>query len=113
MSGGDCEVLMYTRVSTINTGAQGIDAAIHDFKEVTLPRARDFSGFERATLLVSREKGMVRLLAYWDSREALDKFAEAMDGLRDEFVEKIGNAMIISVETFEVALDEVSPSAIF
>ena len=53
------------------------------------------------------------MLAYWDSREALDKFAEAMDGLRDEFVEKIGNAMIISVETFEVALDEVSPSAIF
>jgi hypothetical protein len=104
---------MYTRVSTINAGAQGIDAAIREFSEVTLPRVRDFPGFERATLLVSREKGIIRLLAYWDSREALDKFAEEMDRLRDEFVEKIGNAMIISVETFEVALDEVSPSAMF
>ena len=102
---------MYARVSTIKTGAQGIDGAIRHFKDVTLPQIRPLRGFRGATLLADRDRGVTRVLTYWDSREALDASAEAANRVRAEFVEKSGAAEIISVEMFEVAVNEVSAGA--
>ena len=102
---------MYARVSTIKTGVQAIDGAIRHFKDVTLPKVRPLRGFRGATLLADRESGITRALTYWDSREALDASAEAANRVRAEFVEKTGAAEIISVEVFEVAVQEVSAGA--
>jgi hypothetical protein len=87
-------------------GSQSIDAAIHQFKEVTLPQAWNIAGFQGATMLVDREKGMTRTLTYWDSRESLEASAETANRLRTAFVQEAGDAKLISVETFEVAVDE-------
>ncbi len=104
--GADCEVLMYARVSTIKVGVQGMDASIRQFKDVILPQMRMIPGFEGATMLASREKEMTRTTTYWNSRETLDSSAEALNRLRASFVDKAVNAEVISVETFEVVVDE-------
>ena len=101
---------MYARVSTIKTGVPGIDGAIRDFRDVTLPQIRPLHGFKGATLLADREMGVTRVLTYWDSLEALDASTETANRVRAAFVDKTGGAELVSVEIFEVAVDEVSPS---
>ncbi len=98
---------MYARVSTIQTGSGGLDASIRYFEEVSLPQARDLTGFEGATALANREQGFLRLIAYWSSHEALVASVEAANRLRAEFAELTGNARIMSIEVFEVVLHEV------
>jgi heme-degrading monooxygenase HmoA len=95
---------MYTRVPTFQISAEKIDAAISHFRDVTVPELRKLPGFEGATLLVSREKGMTRAIVRWDSRQTLDSSLEATKGLRAEYTEKFG-ADLVSLEEFEVAVE--------
>ncbi len=97
---------MHARVSTIRVGSQNIDAAIRQFEEVTLPQARNIPGFLGARMLVDREGGVSRTLTYWDSEGALTASAETANRLRAAFVKDAADAELISVETFEVAVDE-------
>jgi hypothetical protein len=95
---------MYARVPTFTKiSANDADAAILHFQTVTVPRLRELPGFEGATLLVNREKGMSRAIVLWDSRETLDSSFEPTKGLRAEYTEKFG-AELASLEEFEVAV---------
>ena len=94
---------MYARVPTFKFGAKDIDAAIQLFEEKTLPRLRKVAGFKGATMLVSRETGLVRTVVYWDSREALESSFEPTQALRAQYVDEFG-AELVSVEAFEVAV---------
>jgi hypothetical protein len=102
---------MYVRVTTIKLAPGGIEDAVRHFEEVTLPQVRKLSGFMEATALVDRHKGTIQILAEWDSRKGLDESAETARRLRARFVETTGDAEIISIETLEVVLREVSPDA--
>ena len=95
--------MTYARVPTFKISAQGIDAAIRHFEEVSLVQLRKLPGLKGATMLVSREKGLIRIVVYWDSRETLDSSAETAKGLRAEFAAKLG-AELLSLEEFEVAV---------
>jgi hypothetical protein len=95
---------MYARVPTFKIGAESIDAAVRHFKDVTVPELRKLPGFEGATMLVSREKGMARAIVCWDSRQTLDSSFEPTKGLRAEYTEKFG-AELVSLEEFEVAVE--------
>ena len=96
---------MYARVSTIKMGAGQIDSSVRHFEEVTLPEARKLPGFEGATLLVNRDKGITRALTFWSSREDLDASAEAATRLRTRLMQGADGAELVSVEIFEVAVD--------
>ena len=94
---------MYARIPTFKTAAQNIDASVRHFEETSLPQLRKLAGFKGATALVSRETGMLRVVAYWDRREALESSSEATKAVRAEYVDKLG-AELVSVEEFEVAV---------
>lgn len=98
---------MYARVSTIKTSADQIDESIRHFSETSLPQARKLAGFERATLLVNRHRGVTRLLTYWSTRDDLDQSADIATRLRTSWVDSIRGSELVSVETFEVAVDVV------
>ena len=94
---------MYARVPTFKFAAQSIDAAVRLFEETSLPQLRKLAGFKGATVLVSRETGMVRTIVYWDSREALESSFEPTKAVRAQYVDELG-AELVSIEEFEVAV---------
>jgi heme-degrading monooxygenase HmoA len=106
MLGGDCEVVMYVRVSTIDALPEEIDASIRSFQEQTLPQVRRLAGFEGAGLIVSRETGRMKALTYWSTREALESSSEAANRIRARVVEDAPSASVASVEVYEVAVQE-------
>ena len=93
---------MYARVPTFKIGAQDLDASIRHFEETSLPRLRELAGFKGATVLVNRETGMLRIVAYWDSRDTLQSSFEPTKALRAEYADKLGGELV-SLEEFEVA----------
>lgn len=62
---------MYARVPTFKVSAPKIDASVMHFEEGSLPELRKIPGFKGGTVLVDREKGVLRIVALWESREAL------------------------------------------
>lgn len=98
---------MFARVSTIKMGVDQIESSIKYFEEVSLPEARKLAGFEGATYLVNRSKGMTRSLTYWASREDLDGSAETATRLRSNLTEQSVGAELVSVEIYEVAVDAI------
>ena len=94
---------MYARVPSFKFGTKDVDAAVSLFEEKTLPQLRKVAGFKGATMLVSRETGLVRTVVYWDSREALEASFEPTKALRAQYVDEFG-AELVSVEEFEVAV---------
>jgi hypothetical protein len=101
-AGGDEEVLMYARVPTFKLSTEKIDASVRHFEEKSLTALREIPGFKGGTVLVDREKGILRIAAFWENREALDASFEPTKRLRAEYTEKFG-AELVSLEEFEVA----------
>jgi hypothetical protein len=93
---------MYARVPTFKIDPQMIDASVSFFQERSLAELRKIPGFTGATVLVNREQGMLRIVAFWDGRESLDASFEPTKGLRAQYTEKFGGELV-SLEEFEVA----------
>ncbi len=96
---------MYARVSTIRMPPDEVQASVDHFGGEILPQARELAGFEGATLLVNRAKGMTKLLTYWTGREELDGSAESATRLRTTMIDRAEGGELVSVEIYEVALD--------
>ncbi len=94
---------MYARVPTFKIGAQHMDASIRHFEETSLPQLRKLAGFKGATVLASRETGILRVIAYWDTQEALESSFEPTRAVRAQYTDKFG-AELVSLEVFEVAV---------
>jgi quinol monooxygenase YgiN len=95
---------MYARIPTFQIAPDRIDAAIREFKEVTVPKLRALHGFKGTTMMVDRDKGMFRVLGFWEDRQALDASGDATKALRDDIGMKLG-AELVSLEIMEVAAD--------
>ena len=80
-----------------------VDRLIEGF-ERQADLVRRLEGFTQAYLLVDRAGGGAMIVAFWDSREALDASASRAAHLREEASEAAG-ATIGSVESYEVAFD--------
>jgi heme-degrading monooxygenase HmoA len=99
---GDEEVLMHARVPTFKLTTEKIDDSVRHFQEKSLIALREIPGFKGGTILVDREKGILRIVVFWEDREALDSSFEPTKRLRAEYTEKFG-AELVSLEEFEVA----------
>ncbi len=94
---------MYARVPTFKIDVQHLDESVRHFEETSLPQLQKLAGFKGAVVLVGRETGILRVIAYWDTREALDSSFEATKAVRAQYTDKFG-AELVSLEVFEVPL---------
>jgi hypothetical protein len=95
---------MYVRTPTFKVNPDRIDAAIQFFEQTSLPQLQTISGLRGASLLIDRAQGLVRVIGYWEDRQALDASNERAIGLREEFAQKLG-AQLVSLEIWEVPVD--------
>jgi len=95
---------MYVRMTTVEIDPGRIDTAVRFFQEVTLPQAQQAAGWEGMAMFVDRERGVLRTVAYWSSREALEGSMELARKLRGQFSEEAAGGKVTTVEEFEVAL---------
>lgn len=95
---------MYARIPTFRISTDKIDAATQRFQEWTLPQLRKIRGFKGATMLVDRDRGMFRVVGFWEDQEAVDASEQTAKDLRQDIFEKL-NAEVVSVEVWEVTVD--------
>ncbi|HSJ85106.1 MAG TPA: hypothetical protein VLA91_14985 [Acidimicrobiia bacterium] len=97
---------MYARVTTVQGPPESADASLKVIREQILPRARDIAGFKGILSLVNRETGKGLTATFWESVEAMKASEEAADKLRDQAVGAVDGSELVSVERYEVELDE-------
>lgn len=93
---------MYARIPTFKLDPQSVDASVQYFEQTTEAALRDIPGYKGAYVLVDRDKGVLRVVALWESREALEASFEPTKALRAAYLDKFG-AELSSLEEFEVA----------
>jgi len=97
---------MYARVTTIQGPPASVDESIIVTREKALPQARQIQGFKGALSLVDRTTGKGLTITLWESEESLRTSDEAASQIRSDAVSAISGAEIVSVERYEVAIDE-------
>ena len=100
---------MFARVSVYQESPEGMDESIRNWEDVI---ARVNQGLEAegiagkgAMLLVERKSGKSMTISFWNSEEDMRSSAEVANKARSEATEASGGH-IVSVEEFEVALDD-------
>lgn len=96
---------MFARVSTLQGPPDQIDEGIRSVQEQVIPAARQMSGFKGMLALADRSKGKMVGITLWDSEDALRQSEEAANQLRSGAA-GAGGGEIVSVERFEVVVDE-------
>lgn len=97
---------MHARVTTVQTPPDSVDESLQVVREQVLPRARQIPGFKGVLSLVDRETGKGITATLWESEEAMRASDEAADSLRGQAVGAVEGSELVSVERYEVAIDE-------
>jgi heme-degrading monooxygenase HmoA len=82
-----------------------VDQGIKSVREQVIPAAREMKGFQGMLALADRNTGKLVGITLWESEEALRQSEDAANQLRVGAA-SAGGAQIVSVERFEVVLDE-------
>lgn len=96
---------MFARVSTFQGSPGSIDDGLDDVKNNVLSAARQLSGFTGMIVLADRSSGKTVGITLWESEEAMKASEEAANEMRSGAADA-GGSQIVSVERFEVAIDE-------
>lgn len=96
---------MFARVSTISGNPQDITKLVTHLRDNVLPSARQLPGFMGVLTLADRSSGKTLSVTLWESEEAMKDSEEAAKKIRQDAVSALGEE-ILSVERFEVVLDE-------
>jgi len=96
---------LFARVSTFRGPADGIDLMVKQAQESVVPAARRLAGYQGILVLGDRGSGKSIAITLWESEQAMRESEEAANKLRSEASEA-GGEEIVSVERFEVLLDE-------
>ncbi|HVL91418.1 MAG TPA: hypothetical protein VM841_14405 [Actinomycetota bacterium] len=99
---------MYARINTFEGAPEGIDASVEHVRTMVLPVARGIDGFAGLLALGDRTTGKTIGITFWRSLEAMHASEQAADRLRDE-VAAASNERVVSIEQYEVLLDEKGP----
>jgi heme-degrading monooxygenase HmoA len=98
---------MYVRSSRIQFPPEQLDAAIKQFKETTVPAARQAAGLAGIVLLVNRSTGNCVANTFWESRQALDASEELGGRLRTEAA-SAAQGSVSDVQRMEVVIREMA-----
>ncbi len=96
---------MFARMSTLQGPPDRVDEALTSVREQVLPAAKQMRGFKGMLAMVDRGSGKMVGITLWDDEDALRQSEEAANQLRSDSA-RAGSADIVSVERFEVVLDE-------
>ncbi len=97
---------MHARVTTTQAAPESADESLKVVREQVLPQARQIPGFAGVLSLVDRETGKGITVTLWESEAALRTSEEAADRLRGQAVSAVEGSELLSVERYEVAIDE-------
>ena len=93
------------RVSSLEGPPERIDEGIRFADENVMPRAKELPGWKGYVFLVDRSSGRARLIALWETAQALQRTEDAADSLRQDAAAGSGQT-ISGVDRYEVALAE-------
>lgn len=99
---------MFARVSTFQGPPDQTAEGIRVARERIPPVARLQEGFRGIYLLFDRESGRSVSITLWETEEDMAQSEEAANRARDESVRAAGDRLV-SVERYEVALEELEP----
>jgi heme-degrading monooxygenase HmoA len=97
---------MYTRVTSVKAGPDGIDKATAAFEQNVVPGLRSQRGYQGAVLILYREAGEATGITMWDSLEALNA-SEAFNMELRRQVTASGAARILDVDRYETVIQEI------
>jgi heme-degrading monooxygenase HmoA len=96
---------MHARVSTFSGDPSGIDQVAAQARDVILPSAREVAGFKGMVAMGDRTTGKVVAITFWESEQAMRDSEEVANRMRSDAAQA-GGEEIVSVERFEVVIDE-------
>ena len=94
---------MYARVSKFKVPADRIDQDVQKSREL-ISRVSDTAGSHGVYYLVDRKNGQTMAVTLWDDERSMTESEEMAQQVREEGVEAIQGAEIVSVDHYEVAL---------
>ncbi len=97
---------MHARVTTVKGPPESVDQAVQVIQEQVLPRARELPGYKGVLSVANRQTGDGWTATLWESEEAMAASDEAADAMRGQAIGAIEGSEVISVERYEVTIDE-------
>ena len=98
---------MFARVTTLQGRSDRVDEGIKAVQDQVIPAARQMEGFKGMLALADRATGKMIGITLWESEDAVQQSEEAANQLRSGAA-GAGGADIVSVERFEVVVDETA-----
>jgi heme-degrading monooxygenase HmoA len=95
---------MFARVSTLSGDPQEVGQMEGQLRQV-LPSVRELAGFKGLLAMVDRSSGKSMAVTLWESEQAMKDSEDAANKIREDTAAATGEE-IVSVERFEVVLDE-------
>lgn len=97
---------MHARVTMIKGPPDSADQSAQVVQEQVLPMARELPGFKGILSVANRSTGDGFTVTLWESEEAMAASDEAADAMRGQAVGAIEGSEVVSVDRFEVMIDE-------
>lgn len=94
---------VYARVTVVEADANRVEEGVRSFNELVLPAAQGVEGYRGALLLVDRQKGTGIGLTLWESKEARERGAAALDEVRAQTIQAMGGGTPPPVDHYDVA----------
>jgi heme-degrading monooxygenase HmoA len=92
---------MHVRTSTIEMDPSRIEDGVAVINDKVIPTLKGIDGFRAANFMVDRDAGKLVGITFWDSEDALNASAEAVDPIRNAVADATGGK-IVSVESYEL-----------
>jgi hypothetical protein len=99
---------VHSRVNTLQTRPEEIDAVEKVTRTVVLPRISQLPGFKGYIVLGNRSTGKALGVTLWENERTINESDKTARQIRPQVEEATGGTMQ-SVETFEVLLAHVQP----
>jgi heme-degrading monooxygenase HmoA len=92
---------MIVRMASVQVTPDLIDGIVSRYRETVRPIHQQAEGLRNHYVLVDRDSGRMRLIGFWDSREALEAAIPTLEPARERLWS--GFDVTPSLEAYEVA----------
>jgi heme-degrading monooxygenase HmoA len=98
---------MFARVTTLQGPSDRVDEGTKAVQEQVIPAARQMKSFKGILALADRTTGKMVGITFWETEDDMRQSEEAANQVRSGAA-GAGTADIVSVERFEVVVDETT-----
>ncbi len=92
---------MVVRIASVQVAPERIDELVSRYGETVRPVHQQAQGLRHHYWLVDRETGQIRIVGFWDSREAIEAAKPTLEPAREWFWAQFGETP--TLEVYEVA----------